>query len=121
VSKIAEKIGHKLYGAGVLDEEGLVSGDLFIAGVQSQIDAEMESVIRESIAPLIDAELAILGEHSTAFDALYEAAKFVKSFLDSLEDGEESDPLRKVRLRVHGPLHAKLDAALALADSLKGK
>lgn len=50
-------------------------------------------------------------------EALVEAARFVKTFLNQLEDGlPEEDPLTQARRRYHAPIHAKIDAALALAE-----
>ena len=51
-----------------------------------------------------------------AHDALVEAARYVKRYLDKLEgDTEFGDPLREMRRKMHAPLHAKLDAALLAA------
>lgn len=52
---------------------------------------------------------------------LYEACRFIKNYLDRLENALPSDdPLKKLRREFHAPLHAKLDAALAKADGTEG-
>lgn len=49
------------------------------------------------------------------YKALKDAVHFVKAFLTKLEDdGDYYDPLAEARKKFHAPLHAKLDAALAL-------
>lgn len=51
-------------------------------------------------------------------EALVDACKFVKSFLAKLEDNDGGyyDPLTEARKKFHAPLHAKLDAAIKLAE-----
>ena len=52
-----------------------------------------------------------------AAPALYEACEFVKAWLARLEDSADyEDPLTEARRTFHAPLHAKLDAALALTE-----
>jgi hypothetical protein len=49
-------------------------------------------------------------------DALVEAVRFVKGYLNGLESTvDEGDPLPELRRKFHAPLHAKLDAALLSA------
>lgn len=78
------------------------------AGIQ---DATGETVFNE----IQDDDLrGLIVKAVNAYDALVEAARFVKAFLVRLEaDTPASDPIRKIRERIHAPLHAKLDAALA--------
>lgn len=48
------------------------------------------------------------------------ALRFVKSFFTDLEDAlEPDDPLHRFRNRYHAPVHAKIDAALALTEAPK--
>ena len=55
-------------------------------------------------------------EQQTVIDSLSQACTFVKVYLTRLESGTaEDDPLLGIRRKVHGPLHAVLDAALAKA------
>ena len=76
----------------------------------------------EIVRDIYDDQIArqIVREHN-AHEALVDAAQFVNTFLNQLEDGlPESDPLTQMRRRYHAPLHAKIDAALELAAS-KGR
>ena len=58
--------------------------------------------------------LTMLGRPAPAdLKALEEAAHFVKDWLMTLEEYiDADDPLSELRMRIHAPLHAKLDAAL---------
>ena len=82
------------------------------------IDSE-ENSIAEMMCPadVEEANAKLIVRAVNAHDALVDAAKFVKAFLLRLEDGlPEDDPLTKARRKYHAPIHAKLDAALALAE-----
>lgn len=53
---------------------------------------------------------------NAAFE-MYEALTFIKAWFQHLEDGcDDDDPLKVIRKRVHAPIHAEIDRALAKAD-----
>lgn len=67
--------------------------------------------------------LALTPDHKTngaviaAAPELLEACKVVKAFLDKLEDGtDKNDPLAAIRKRIHAPLRAALEPAIAKAE-----
>ena len=63
-----------------------------------------------------EANAARIVQAVNSHDALVEACRFVKGFLNRLEDGStEDDPLYVMRRKVHAPLHEKLDIALEAA------
>lgn len=67
MSKLAEQAARALNRTGVLDEDCLIPNELFVAGVASQVEAAMDGVIRDTIAPLI------ANEYAPVIDLLREA------------------------------------------------
>jgi hypothetical protein len=51
-----------------------------------------------------------------AAPTLLATTRLVKHFLLKLEEALPGDPLADLRKRLHGPLHEKLDAAIAKAE-----
>lgn len=67
----------------------------------------------KAIAEMWNPERATLA----APDLLF-ACRFVKTFLNNLEDGTDpDDPLTTIRKRFHANLHAVLDGAISKAES----